>query len=308
MDRPPKPKDSQPKRLIAWTGERMVPWADEPNVIHEHLHRYLFTQQFVTGKRVLDLGSGEGYGSNLLASLAESVVGIELDPLATAHSRLRYDRPNLTFLEGSILNLDAVAGSSMDVVVCFEVIEHISDQERLLAEVARVLDPSGIFVVSTPDREVYNQSLGYANPYHLRELDRDEFAALLGTHFGHIRMYGQRAVVGSMLVPLEAGGANLSGASRLVVKREADHWSVIPPVAPKYLLAIASRVPVPPTPLDSLLIDAGLEGPPEPPLRIRRPIIGGVAILGRSLVHLVRKRLALALRARNLKREQKSSP
>ena len=66
----PMPK---PKRLISWTGERMVPWADEPSIIHEHLHRYLFTQQFVAGKAVLDLGSGEGYGSNLLAERAEKV-------------------------------------------------------------------------------------------------------------------------------------------------------------------------------------------------------------------------------------------
>lgn len=306
MENSPNPSAPERKRLISWTGERMVPWADEPGVIHEHLHRYLFTEQLVAGKKVLDLGSGEGYGCNLLAKRAATVLGIELDPLAVAHSRNQYDRPNLEFVEGSILRLDAVADTSMDVVVCFEVIEHISDQDRLLGEVARVLRPDGIFVVSTPDREVYNQSLGFANPYHLKELDRPEFSALLATHFDHVRMYGQRAVVGSLLVPLDGGAGPLAEAYRLPVSQDAGRWNVVPAPPPKYLVAIASRVPVPATPADSLLFDSGLEGPPEAPLRIRRPIIGGAVILGRSLVHMIRRRLALALRARNLRRETKS--
>lgn len=300
------PDTSKPRRLISWTGERMVPWADEPSIIHEHLHRYLFTRQFVTGKTVLDLGSGEGYGSNLLAEKAGKVTGVELDPLAAAHARLQYDRPNLEFLEGSVLKLDAIEDSSIDVAVCFEVIEHISDQETLLAGVARVLRPDGIFFVSTPDREVYNQALGFVNPYHLRELDRSEFAALLGTHFGRVRMYGQRAVVGSFLVPLDAEPGSLNDASRLVVRQNAGTWDVVPVPPAKYLLAMASRVELPPTPADSLLLDSELEGPPEDPLHVRRPIVGGATILARSLMHMVRKQLALALRARNLRREQKS--
>jgi SAM-dependent methyltransferase len=299
----PMPK---PKRLISWTGERMVPWADEPSIIHEHLHRYLFTQQFVAGKAVLDLGSGEGYGSNLLAERAEKVTGIELDHLAVAHARLQYDRPNLEFVEGSVLKLEAVADSSIDVAVCFEVIEHISDQETLLNEVARVLRPDGIFLVSTPDREIYNQALGFVNPYHLKELDRPEFEALLGTHFDCVRMYGQRAVVGSFLVPLDAEPGSLHEASRLVVRQDTGKWDVVPVPPAKYLLAMASRVALPPTPIDSLLLDSGLEGPPEDPLHVRRPIVGGATILARSLLHMVRKQLALALRARNLRREQKS--
>lgn len=299
----PTPK---PRRLISWTGERMVPWADEPSIIHEHLHRYLFTRQFVGGKAVLDLGSGEGYGSNLLAERAESVTGVELDPLAVAHARLQYDRPNLSFVEGSVLKLEAIEGSSVDVAVCFEVIEHISDQERLLSEVARVLRPDGIFLVSTPDREIYNQALGFVNPYHLKELDRPEFSALLGTHFGHVRMYGQRAVVGSFLVPLDAEPGSLHEASRLVVRHENGSWEVVPAPPAKYLLAMASRAPLPATPADSLLLDSGLEAPPEDPLHVRRPIVGGATILARSLLHIVRRRLALALRARNLRREQRS--
>jgi O-antigen biosynthesis protein len=298
---------SGPRRLLSWTGERMVPWTDELGVIHEHLHRYLFSEQFVVGKVVLDLGSGEGYGSNLLARRAKKVVGIELDPIAVEHSRLQYDAPNLSFEEGSVLQLNGFADASVDVVVCFEVIEHLADHERLLSEVARVLRADGIFIVSTPDREVYNRSLGYPNPYHLKELDRAEFAALLGSRFDHVSMYGQRAVAGSLLVPLDAADpGDRTEPSRLVVKREGGRWELVTAPSPKYLVAIASRVPVPPTPIDSLLLDSGLEAPPEPPLRIRRPVIGGAIMLSRSLIHIARRRLALALRARNLRRETES--
>lgn len=294
---------ARPKRLLSWTGERMVPWADEASVIHEHLHRYLFSEQFVDGNVVLDLGSGEGYGSDILARRAKSVVGVELDSLAVAHAVLQYDAPNLSFVEGSVLELDRFEDSSIDVVVCFEVIEHISDQERLVTGVARVLRPDGLFVVSTPDRIVYNESLGFPNPFHLKELDRGEFASLLAGHFSHVTMYGQRAVIGSILSPLEAAtGEAPIGASRLAVQKEGGRWSVVPSPPPKYLVAIASQQPLPAMPPGSLLMDSGLQEAPEASFRDRHPILGVAVMGGRSVLHLVRKRLALLMREWNRKR------
>lgn len=294
-----------PKRLIAWTGERMVPWADEPSIIHEHLHRYLFSAALVEGKAVLDLGSGEGYGSHILSRTASRVVGIELDTLAVSHARLNYSAPNLEFVEGSVLKLDDFEDGSFDVAVCFEVIEHITDHEQLVAGVARVLRPDGVFVVSTPDREVYNATLGHVNPYHLKELDRQEFSSLLLGHFGHVAMYGQRATVGSLLSSLDGTGSQ-TPHSHLVVQRTGDGaWEQVSEPQPKYLVAAASQQPLPPMPSSSLLTDSGLESPPEAPMHVRHPIVG-VAVLGaRSVLHLARKRLALAMRERNRRKERK---
>ena len=66
-------------RLIEWTGERCVPWAPDVQVVYEHLHRYLWARRLVGGRRVLDLASGEGFGSAILSEEAEEVVGFEID-------------------------------------------------------------------------------------------------------------------------------------------------------------------------------------------------------------------------------------
>src|SRR5262249_7600506 len=134
-------------------GERYLPWMTDPTISYEHLHRYWFARALARGRRVLDLGSGEGYGSALLAEVAASVTGLDLDPRAVAHARSRYARPNLEFCEGSMtaVPLEGPFG----VVVCFEAIEHIAEHDALLSEVKRLLEPGGLFIVSTPDKKVY---------------------------------------------------------------------------------------------------------------------------------------------------------
>ena len=71
------PKKAAP--LLEPTGERYLPWLEEASIGYEHLHRYAYATQFVKNKRVLDLASGEGYGSYLLAKTAKSVTGIDID-------------------------------------------------------------------------------------------------------------------------------------------------------------------------------------------------------------------------------------
>ncbi len=88
----------------------------------------------------------------------------------------------------------------MDIVVSFETLEHVADQDRFLTEVRRVLRPRGWFIVSTPERDVYSAPGHEPNPYHVRELTEPEFRALLATHFATLRMLHQRAVLGSVLL------------------------------------------------------------------------------------------------------------
>jgi GT2 family glycosyltransferase/glycosyltransferase involved in cell wall biosynthesis/SAM-dependent methyltransferase len=246
-------------RLIDWTGERCVPWAPDVQVVYEHFHRYLWAAGLVAGRRVLDIASGEGFGSALLARTAESVVGIDIDETSVRHSRLNYALANLRFEPGDARDLSAFADGSFDAVVAFEVIEHIAEQERMLDEVKRVLVPGGLLIVSTPDREPYDQASG-ENPFHVRELDRDEFGALLSSKFAHVGMWGQRTVTGSSLTRLDERPAGAEPAARTYfIERAGEEWRVAPGVSPLYLVGLASDGELPEAPANSSLHDGGIQ-------------------------------------------------
>ena len=169
-------------RLIEATGERIVPWARDAQVIYEHLHRYLWAQPLVAGRRVLDLGSGEGFGAALLADTAAAVTGIDIDERTVEHSRANYEAPNLEYRVGSATDLSAFADGAFDAVVAFEMIEHVAEHERVLAEIARVLAPGGVLAMSTPERRAYSDDRDFTNPYHARELTQDEFTDVAPAH------------------------------------------------------------------------------------------------------------------------------
>ena len=178
--------------MLEWTGERYVPWMDGAEIGYEHLHRYAFATQFVRNKRVLDLASGEGYGSNLLAKTAKQVVGIDIDEQAVRHAANKYIKPNLEFKAGSILEIPIKSDGVFDVIVCFEAIEHVDDHHKLLSEARRLLTPNGLFLVSTPNKTLYTDEPHFSNPFHVHELYFDEFKALLEKYFRQVKFLGQR--------------------------------------------------------------------------------------------------------------------
>jgi SAM-dependent methyltransferase len=245
-------------RLIDWTGERCVPWTDDVQVVYEHLGRYHFAATAVAGRRVVDVGSGEGYGAALLAATAAEVVGIELDPLSVEHARRNHSRPNLHFVQGSVLEAEGYGDRPFDVAVCFEVLEHLHEQEVLLENIGRALTDDGLLLISTPDREVYSAPGAIPNPYHVRELTRREFADLLGAHFPHVALWGQWTVCGARLEALDIPGGPGAAASIDIGLREGG-WEVTEAPRPAYLLAAASRSPLPPMPASWELRDHGLE-------------------------------------------------
>src|SRR5215469_9424897 len=110
---------------LDFTGERMTS-AVEGQIEFEHYHRYCLARDLCDGCDVLDVASGEGYGTALLAGVARSVVGVEIDAAAVAHAQTNYRMPNLRFLHGDALALP-LADSSVDIVVSFETLEHLRD-------------------------------------------------------------------------------------------------------------------------------------------------------------------------------------
>src|ERR1700722_5456092 len=181
-----------------FTGERLTT-AIAGQVQIEHYHRYLFSRSLARGLDVLDVASGEGYGSALLAQVARSVVGVEYSGPTGRNAMANFPRRNLRFLQGDARCLP-LADGCVDLVVSFETIEHFDRQDEFLREVRRVLRPAGCCIISTPDRDVYSPAGSAANPFHVHELSRLEFASLLHGAFRHVLLTQQRALIGSALL------------------------------------------------------------------------------------------------------------
>jgi SAM-dependent methyltransferase len=151
--------------------------------------RYRWAAGVVAGLQVLDAGCGQGYGSRLLAELggARLCVGIDVDESTIAAAQTAYaDVEALRFEAGDVVGLQFPA-ASFDVVTCFETIEHVSAQREAIAELARVLRPDGILLISSPNRGIYPPG----NPFHERELSASEFEALLKESFAHVELVRQ---------------------------------------------------------------------------------------------------------------------
>src|SRR5262245_25871930 len=133
-----KPSPNWRSILAEFTGERLIPGEVDIDLLNEHMARYTFAARLARGKRVLDAGCGAGYGSAALAAMAESVTGVDVAADAVEYAREHYQAPNLTFEQASITQLPFPDGA-FDLVVAFEVIEHLEDWRGLLTEAGRVL-------------------------------------------------------------------------------------------------------------------------------------------------------------------------
>jgi SAM-dependent methyltransferase len=228
---------------LEFTGERFTPECIR-EIWYEHWHRYVFAREFAKAKRVLDAACGEGYGSALLAGVAQNVVGVDIAEAAVAHARSRYATlPNLRFERGDCTAL-SVPDASFDLIVSFETLEHVQGQEQLLAGFARALAPAGMLIVSSPDKHTYSDVSGFRNEFHVRELYRDELLALLRPHFPHIRLYGQKLLFQSAIwdasKPPRSIAATTISATDPEPAAGLDH-------APMYFIAVCSRQPLPET-------------------------------------------------------------
>jgi SAM-dependent methyltransferase len=168
------------------TGERTLPDVPAENYWYRrHLAVYEWVSARVRGLRVADLACGEGYGAAILAGSAAAVVGVDANPEAHEHARLRYRRSNLRFERGLVQQFD----EQCDAIVFLQTIEHVEDPGRLLERLAAISPTS---YISTPNRLTLAppgaQKSG--NPWHLREYTPAEYRALLEPFFSRVEVVG----------------------------------------------------------------------------------------------------------------------
>jgi SAM-dependent methyltransferase len=188
----------------------------DADLLNEHLARYRFARHFVSGPgpsaRVLDAGCGTGYGAAELALAgAASVTGTDIAAEAVGHARSRYGSERVRFVQGSCETLPFSDGA-FDLLVAFEVIEHLDRWQDLLLEAKRVLKPGGILLVSTPNRDYYAESRGKSgpNPFHRHEFDYAEFEAALSAVYPHVRIWTQNHAEAIVFAPPDAAASGFA--------------------------------------------------------------------------------------------------
>ena len=216
---------------IADTGERMVPEYHKGKLLYgEHIVRYESLKQFISGKRVLDIASGSGYGTKIIGRFAKAVTGVDNNEDAIKYARANFAAENVTYKQGDGLAIP-LEDSSVDVVVSLETIEHIEDYEAFLEELKRVLVPDGVAIISTPN-DIESPK---GNHYHVHEFLFDEARNAFRKHFKNVTPYFQ----GTWLYTALVGNDNIGTEWR----GDIDTLSIAPlkPDQTMYYLFVCSN-------------------------------------------------------------------
>ena len=174
---------------LALTGERTLPDVPEENYwFRRHLAVYEWIAARVAGVRVIDMACGEGYGSDVLAASAASVVGVDANPEAHEHARLRYRRANLRFER----DLVETFAEPADAVVFLQTIEHLQDPDAVLEHFRSLVGEWGTVYLSTPNVLTLAPKGAERsdNPWHVHEYRAEEFERLCRRHFGSVALFG----------------------------------------------------------------------------------------------------------------------
>ena len=167
--------------------ERVMPNDNNTKFLfQEHSLRYLFASQFVKSKTILDAACGTGYGASMMLDAgAKKVVGIDNSAESIEYCKKNYKKDNLEFKTEDCekINLDI----TFDIVVSFETIEHLKNQDHFLSKVKHLLKNDGMFIVSTPNKETYPSG----NQFHFKEFTESEFKLFLGKYFSNVTIFYQ---------------------------------------------------------------------------------------------------------------------
>jgi len=177
---------------LHFSGERIIPGEVPGDMELMHRKLYQFAAQYVQGKRILDVGCGEGYGSAMLARTASQVVGVDISEEAIAHASAKYSLENVDFRCMPAEKLSLPDGY-FDILVCLEVIEHARDYIAAIEEMRRVLNAEGTLILSTPNKNVTSpRSRTPLNEYHLHEFTIREARDLLRRYFSEVEFFSQK--------------------------------------------------------------------------------------------------------------------
>ena len=173
------------------TGERTLPGIPRENYwFQRHLVAYELASTFAEDKNVIDVGCGEGYGPSILAGRAQKVLGVDIAPEVVGHAAGQYGTKNLSFRVMDVNRLE-LPPQSFDLAVSLQVVEHLADVSGYFAEIARILGPEGVALLSTPNRLTISAGSDKPiNPWHLREYTPEEFRDALGVHFETVEIKG----------------------------------------------------------------------------------------------------------------------
>lgn len=206
---------------LEFTGERLVPGKTESDLWKEHYSRYILAGLWARGRRVLDFGSGAGYGLQILVDAgARRAAGCDIALDALLFSASEYPPTRGRLVAADCLRPPFATGR-FDLVVGFEIVEHVTSHERFLDEAKRLLDPSGILVLSTPNKKTYTDDARRRNPFHEHEFYLPDFRRALTDRFSEVVLFAQFACEGLLFRRLApADGA--PGAVRLLGAPSGD--------------------------------------------------------------------------------------
>jgi SAM-dependent methyltransferase len=183
---------------LSLTGERTLPDVPEENYwFRRHLVVYEYIRARVGGLRVVDMACGEGYGTDVLGRTARTVVGVDANPEAHEHARLKYRAPTVRFERDLVETFD----EPCDAVVFLQTIEHVQDPDAILEHFKDMLTKdvaadgpggAGVAYISTPNLLTLAPAGAEKseNPWHIKEYRAQEFRDLCEAHFSEVEVLG----------------------------------------------------------------------------------------------------------------------
>jgi 2-polyprenyl-3-methyl-5-hydroxy-6-metoxy-1,4-benzoquinol methylase len=184
--------------MLLDTGERVIPDNMKPtnSLLLEHIARYHFSYPYLRG-RILDFACGTGYGSMMMAKAGkkyiEEIVSVDIDKDTIEYARKNYNHPLVNYSVQDVVdpNIHDKLGK-FDVIVSFETIEHVKDEERFLSNVYQLLKPNGTLIISTPFGQGRGKPCG--SPFHVHQLTKEEFHGLFDNYL-KVNFYYQKGVL-----------------------------------------------------------------------------------------------------------------
>lgn len=184
---------------MEFTGERVIPscYHSTRELFYWHLSRYQFSKSYIyRNDTVLDIACGTGYGSYEIGSLCKEVYAVDIDEKTVEYAQKHFNAGNINFVKGNCTEIDSIIiDKKVNVAISFETIEHLTDQDQktFLQKLTKILAEDGVFIVSTPNKDLYSyEEEEEENPFHLNELNLEDFVKLLKNYFKDVFIFGQR--------------------------------------------------------------------------------------------------------------------